>query len=371
MRKRHLIRIRRRGLPHPAPGRIVFLLLRKAAAGIASILSLPALKPVVLTITAVFLLLAAVPYGVSLLSKGDADSGGMEERADFQPAELPDTVDLYRTEAERVETVDFEDYVKGVVSGEVPSEFHREALKAQAVAARTYSAARIIKAREGGNPQAHPSAPLCDSTHCQVYRSPEELEELKGEGWMDKGWKKISSAVEATEGQLLYYKSRLVEQALFHSSSGGKTENSEDVFASAYPYLVSVDSPYETQATHRNEKNSFSMEEFSEKIKTAYPQKDFGSVTASSIYVESRSQGGRVDEMKIGSAILSGRQVREALGLPSANFTVEASENTVTFTSSGSGHGVGMSQYGADGMAREGYDYKEILSHYYSGTEVY
>ena len=162
-----------------------------------------------------------------------------------------------------------------------------------------------------------------------------------------------------------------MEQALFHSSSGGKTENSEDVFASAYPYLVSVDSPYETQATHRNEKNSFSMEEFLEKIKAAYPQKDFGSVTASSIYVESRSSGGRVDEMKIGSALLSGRQVREALGLPSANFTVEASESTVTFTSSGSGHGVGMSQYGADGMAREGYDYKEILSHYYSGTEVY
>ena len=343
-----------------------------ASRSIGRILSLPTVKLILLIITAVFLLLAAVPRGVALLWSDSAENdSGAPEKADFQTVSLPGTVEVYRSERDAVETIDFEEYVKGVVSGEVPSEFHREALKAQAVAARTYSAARIIKAEEGGNPDAHPDAPLCDTTHCQVYRSRDELREIKGDEWMKKGWKKICSAVNDTEGQLLYYRGSLVEQALFHSSSGGRTENSEDVFASAYPYLVSVDSPYEEAATHRNEKNSFTFKEFSHKIKSAFPNISFDEADLSSISVKSRSKGGRVESIAIGSALLTGREVREALGLPSANFTVESSDGIVTFTSNGSGHGVGMSQYGANGMAEEGYDYRSILSHYYSGTEVY
>ena len=263
------------------------------------------------------------------------------------------------------------DYVKGVVAGEMPSGFHIEALKAQAVAARTYSLARVIKAESGGNPDAHPDAPLCDTVHCQVYRSPSELKEIKGGEWMKDGWKRICKAVDETEGQLLYYKGSLVEQALFHSSSGGKTENSEDVFAAAVPYLVSVDSPYEDEATHSDEKNSFSIEEMAVSLKTAFPGISFGSVTSSNIKILGRSSGNRVDTMQIGDAVLSGRQVREALELPSANFTIDISGDVITFTSNGSGHGVGMSQYGADGMAKEGYDYRDILQHYYSGTQIY
>ena len=188
---------------------------------------------------------------------------------------------------------------------------------------------------------------------------------------MEGGYAKICDAVDDTEGQLLYYKGELVQQALFHSSSGGATENCEDVFAAAVPYLVSVESPYEDEATHQYEETTFTVSEFAALIRSAYPSIPFGNISSNNIKIISRSSGNRVDKIQVGSSSLTGRQVREALGLSSANFTIDFSDDTITFTSNGSGHGVGMSQYGADGMAKEGYNYKKILSHYYSGTEVY
>ena len=163
-------------------------------------------------------------------------------------------------------------------------------------------------------------------------------------------------------------------QPLFFSSSGGQTENSEDVFVSAVPYLVSVSSPYEENATHRDEKTKLSLKDFAKKLKSAYPEKDLGKISQPSIKILSRTAGGRVEKMQVGDGaggILRGTEVRMALGLSSALFAIEFDGSNIVFTSSGSGHGVGMSQYGADGMAKEGYDYKEILTHYYSGTQVY
>lgn len=333
---------------------------------------LPVLKPLILITMVICLLLIPIPYLITKITPNDSSQNSSpEKKAEFKLAEVPDKIQVYRTSSKKTDTIDFEEYVKGVVSGEMPSNFELEALKAQSVAARTYSLARVLKAQENGNPKAHPNAPLCDSTHCQVYKSKSELKASKGQSWMNSGWKKVSKAVDNTKGQLLYYKGELVQQALFHSSSGGKTENCQDVFASAVPYLVSVDSPYEEEATHQNEKNSFSIKEFSKKIKNKYPSISFGNITSSNIKIVSRSSGGRVEKMKIGDGIIEGRNVREALGLPSANFDINISEDKITFTSNGSGHGVGMSQYGANGMAKKGYDYKKILSHYYSGTEVY
>lgn len=333
---------------------------------------LAVLKPVISIAAIICLLLIPIPYLITKVSLPDsADKGAHEKKADFELAEIPDKIQVYRTSDKKTESVDFEKYVKGVVACEMPSSFELEALKAQSVAARTYSLARVLKAEENGNPKAHPDAPLCDSTHCQVYKSASELKSSKGSAWFHDGYKKITKAVDSTKGQLLYYNGELVEQALFHSSSGGKTENCQDVFASAVPYLVSVESPYEDEATHQNEKNSFSIDNFSKKIKNKYPSVSFGQITASNIKIISRSSGGRVEKIKIGEGTIQGRQVREALGLPSANFDISISDNKITFTSNGSGHGVGMSQYGANGMAKEGYDYKKILSHYYSGTEVY
>lgn len=306
-----------------------------------------------------FIMLVIMPLAICSLFQRFNDNYEHQENVYLDPVKIPAKIKVLRTETNKVEKIDTEDYIKGVVACEMPSSFHEEALKAQAVAARTYAVAAIIDSENYGNPEAHPRAPLCDTTHCQVYKDDVKIDD------------KVKTAVDDTEGQLLYYKGKLVKQALFHSSSGGFTENSEDVFAAAVPYLVSVESPYEEKATHKNEKTALSIRDFSAKIKACYPDMDFGNITADSIKIIERSDGNSVSKIRIGNEVLSGRQVREALGLASANFTVKADDKSITFTSNGSGHGVGMSQYGADGMAREGYDYKKILSHYYSGTDIY
>lgn len=290
--------------------------------------------------------------------------------ADFEKVSVPDSITVYRTASASCAVVPFEDYVKGVVAGEMPSSFEVDALKAQAVAARTYSLSKVLRSGEDGNPAAHPEAPLCDDVHCQVYRSPEELTELKGEAWMADGWLKISKAVDDTAAQLMYYDGELAHQALFHSSTNGKTENSEDVFASAIPYLRSVDSPFEEEASHRSDTYTFTYGELTKKLNAAYPKTPTSNVNSGSVYIVSKNEGGSVKEINIGVQSYTGRQLREALSMYSAAFDVSCGADTVTFAGSGYGHGVGMSQYGANGMAKAGYRYKEILQHYYTGVQV-
>lgn len=283
---------------------------------------------------------------------------------------VPEYINVYRHATGKTEAIPFEDYVKGVVAGEMPSSFEPEALKAQAVAARTYSLSKAIRSGSGGNPD-HPSAPVCDDIHCQVYRSPDELARLKSAEWMATGWPKIRQAVDSTKGQLMYYQGSLVEQPLFHSSSGGKTENSEDVFASAVPYLRSVDSPYETAAPHQNEQVEIALSEFKQKIKQTYPNKNLGNVNADTVRILERSDGGRVAAIQVGNLTLKGREIRDIFGLRSANFTVSVQGSSILVITEGYGHGVGMSQWGANGMAQAGYNYIDILKHYYTGVEVY
>jgi stage II sporulation protein D len=283
---------------------------------------------------------------------------------------IPESIQVYRHATGTTETISFEDYVKGVVAGEMPASFEMEALKAQAVAARTYSLSKLIRSGGAGNPD-HPSAPVCDDTHCQVYRSPDELKQIKSAEWMATGWPKIVSAVDSTKGQLMYYQNALVEQPLFHSSSGGKTENSEDVFVSALPYLRSVDSLYESNAPHKSEQAEVPLSEFKQKIKQANPGKSLGTVNSETVRILERSAGGRVAAIQVGNLTLKGREIRDLFGLRSANFTVSVKDDAILFTTEGYGHGVGMSQYGANGMAQAGFTYIDILTHYYTGIEVY
>lgn len=285
------------------------------------------------------------------------------------PPDDPVYINVYRHQSKTTEQINFEDYVKGVVAGEMPATFEPEALKAQAVAARTYSLSKVIRSGDGGNPD-HPSAPVCDDTHCQVYRSVEELSQIKSAEWMATGWPRIIEAVDSTRGELLYYQGALVEQPLFHSASGGKTENSEDVFVSALPYLRSVDSPYETEAPHQGDQVSLSLSDFEKKIKKAYPKTSIGKVSSSTVKITNRSEGGRVATVQVGDLTLKGREIRDICGLRSANFSLSFQGGNIIFTSSGYGHGVGMSQWGANGMAQQGYTYQEILAHYYSGVEI-
>lgn len=343
------------------------------------------MKTMVQAAVAGILFLLLVPLTVALLlgSGGLKGSLGSLEGGQAGPeagpaalekrTKLPDTIQVWLDEKEKTVKVDFETYVCHVVASEMPHTFEMEALKAQSVAARTFAAAKIEKYEET-KPSSHPKAPICNTTHCQVYKTEKALIDCHEAGWEKDGWQKIKKACKATEGQVLYYDGSLVMQPLFFSSSGGQTENSEDVFSGAYPYLVSVSSPYESQATHQNEEKTFSLEEVETKLKAAFSGRELGSVTQENIKILSRTAGGRVADMKVGDgpdSIFKGTEVRTALGLSSTLFSIQFDGGKITFVSNGSGHGVGLSQYGADGMAKEGYDYKEILQHYYSGTQVY
>lgn len=326
-----------------------------------------------------FLFMLAVPALCVFLFSDSGLHGrsGLPENPEVQDfsgkISVPGTIEVWLDEKEKVVKVDFEEYVCRVVASEMPAKFDEEALKAQSVAARTYAMAKILKYDEK-KPENHPKAPVCSTTHCQVYKTEKKLITDHEEGWEDEGWEKIQKACHATEGQLLYYDGKLVMQPLFFSSSGGQTENSEDVFVSAYPYLVSVASPYEEKATHRDEEMVLEIKDFAEKLKDAYPQRELGKISRDTVKILSRTAGGRVERMQVGSGedgVMKGTEVRTALGLSSALFSISFRDDSkIVFTSSGSGHGVGMSQYGADGMAKEGYDYVEILEHYYSGSKV-
>lgn len=260
--------------------------------------------------------------------------------------EIPSEVKIYRTAEKRYETISFEKYIEGVVASEMPSSFHFEALKAQAVASRTFALGRI-----------NAGSKLCDSVHCQVYRSKDISPRTK-------------RAVRATSGQVLTYDRELAASALYFASSGGNTENAEDVFVNATPYLVSVSSSFEPGATHKKEKVSLTVKAFTAKMKSSFPDVNFGTIKKSNIEIKSHSKGGRVKTIKIGKALLSGSDVRRALKLYSTRMFIKFKDGRIIITTSGSGHGVGMSQYGAEGFARRGKDYREILAHYYRGTKV-
>ncbi len=271
----------------------------------------------------------------------------------------------------KIAEVPLEEYVACVVASEMPSDFETEALKAQAVAARTYASARKQEFEAGKCSHYDEGAYVCNTTHCQVYRTEEGLREVKGDEWMEKNFPKILSAVYETAGEVLYYDGSLVEQPLFFSSGGERTENSEDVFVSAVPYLRSVESgAYEEESPHKDVEVTVTMEDVKSKVSAVYGAEAGQSVTAETIQVVSRTDGGAVAEMKMGNLELTGRQVRSLFGLASADFEVNIGNGEVTFVTSGSGHRVGLSQYGANGMAKQGKTYREILEHYYSGVEV-
>ena len=303
---------------------------------------------VITYVVTLFLLVILPGILVGIWTLGEKPSGSIE--ADKV------SVMVWRTVSKTVDTIPLEEYVSGVVASEMPSNFDFEALKAQAVAARTYGLAKMEKSKSG-NPQAHPKAPLCDGTHCQAYRS-------------DKISDKVREAVLETKGQVMYYQGEMIDQPLFHSASGERTENSEDVFSAAVPYLRSVESGKYENGAYAAETYAIGLDALVKKVRTVA-----GGASAEPVAVVSRSEGGRVEQFQVGGATVTGRQIRELLGLRSANFTVQMITDSsggrqVLFTTSGNGHGVGMSQYGADGMGKEGFDYREILQHYYSGVEV-
>ncbi len=268
-------------------------------------------------------------------------------------------------EGEVVE-MDMETYLRGVVRAEMPASFAEEALKAQAVAARTYT---VYKMEHGGSAN-HPEADACDQvTCCKAYRSEEDAAASWGIS-TSVYEEKIRKAVAETDGQMVLYDGSPI-LAVFHSSSPGATSNVEDVWQSSLPYLRSVDSP-ETEEAVPNyySQETFTLTEFKELFIAQYPTANLSGSPSNWFTNIQQTENGTVQSLQVGGVPLTGGELRTLLGLRSASFTISFSDDAVTFSVTGYGHGVGMSQYGANVLAQEGKTYQEILTWYYTGTTV-
>ena len=256
----------------------------------------------------------------------------------------------------QIKQMDTDAYLTAVVLREMPADFEVEALKAQAIVARTYALRHALKGSK------HALAAVCtDSSCCQGYIS--ESKFIDNGGTTDQ-LEKVRSAVTATTGLVLTFNGALAE-ATYFSCSGGMTEDAKAVWGSDVPYLQAVKSPGEEKASHYTDSVSISTEDFSNRL----GQKLTG---AAESWIESitYTEGGGVDRIKICGKSYKGTQIRTLLGLRSTAFVITVIGETVCITTKGYGHRVGMSQYGADAMAVQGKDYKEILSYYYSGTKI-
>ncbi len=278
-------------------------------------------------------------------------------------------VRVYLHQENRVQPMQLEDYLVGVVAAEMPAEFPVEALKAQAVAARTYAVKRL-GANGVTNPQ-HTGADLCDDhRHGQAWLSREDLKERWGTLKYYNYYYKIKNAVDETSGQLLTYQGELIDPA-YHAFCGGRTENSEDVWKFKVPYLRSVTCPYEDNP-QPVQASSFSFDEVDLALGTSLSAVPVSgkSNTSREFKVIENTATGRPKSLTIGGRSYTAVAVRDLLGLRSTNFTLKVEGESVTFTTRGYGHGVGLCQYGAKGMAEHGYNYRTILGHYYSGVEI-
>ena len=276
-----------------------------------------------------------------------------EEIIEEQPVEeaVPQNlVTIYRTNGTILQ-IPFEEYIVGVVAAEMPASFPVEALKAQAVVARTYAKQRLSK-----------GLTLTDSVSTQSYKDEGQLRSMWGSSY-DTYYSKIKNAVDATNGLAIYYNGNYID-AVYHSTSNGYTEDAEYVWGNSVSYLKSVASPWDTTAT-----TYLRTEEKSEQV--LLNTLGFSITSDTIVEIISRDASGRVTEVRIGDSTYDGVTLRNILGLRSADFDLEVKDGNLVVTTRGYGHGVGMSQYGAAGMAREGYSYIDILKHYYTGVSIY
>lgn len=263
-----------------------------------------------------------------------------------------------------MERIELEDYLVHVVAGEMPASYETEALRAQAVAARSYIAWKLPA--YGGSGCSRGGDVCTDSEHCMAYQSEEALRARWGDRF-DEYYEKIRAAVQDTAGQVMVWNGEPI-QALFHSSSGGRTEDAQAVWGTAFPYLTSVESEGE-----ENEQRTVRLtaKDLAAKLNAAF---DGAGLTADTVrtqfLVRSRTQSGRADTVKVGKVTATGKAVRAALDLSSANFTIDWQGGESVITTVGYGHGVGMSQVGANAMAQQGSTYRDILTHYYTGATL-
>lgn len=258
------------------------------------------------------------------------------------------TVTVYRNNG-KIINLELEEYVLGVVGAEMPASFNIEALKAQAILARTYALKSIKNGKK-----------LTDTVSTQAYKDNSELQKLWKNDYT-KYYEKIKKAVNETKGKVILYNNEYID-AVYHSTSNGKTENSKNVWKNSLPYLVSVDSSWDKNVKSYKKETIFEINEFCNILKLDVEEP----ITYEIIHNET----GRVRQITINNKTFSGTEFRNLLKLRSTDFEIEINDEKVKVTTYGYGHGVGMSQYGANEMAKQGYSYIQILKHYYTGVVI-
>jgi stage II sporulation protein D len=295
----------------------------------------------------VILLIIIIPYlVVTLFIK--------EDEINFSYV-MNNNVKVKREKTGKIEEIPFEDYIVGVLAGEMPSSFPEEALKAQAVAARSY----VLKKIENNNGKEYD---VYDSIKDQVYLDEEILKKNWGNKYIEN-INKIKKAVLDTKGEYLTYDNKVIS-AFFFSTSNGKTENCEEVFQEKLPYLKSVDSSWDSDVSPvYNDEKIISLKEFYNKLNLEYNEN-------LQIKVIDYTESGSIKSIEINDKKFKGTDIRFKLGLRSTYFTIKKVNENVNIITKGNGHGVGMSQYGAYAMAKLGYDYSQILKYYYTNVEI-
>ena len=276
------------------------------------------------------------------------------------------TIKLLHSETGQVEEVNLDEYLYGVVSSEMPASFELEALKAQAVVARTYTIYQITH-----NSSKHENADICDNyACCQAWISKEDrFAKWKSEE-AESNWNKIVEAVNSTSGKIITYNGEAIN-AFFHSNSGGVTESSVNIWGGVdYPYLKSVETAGEDGYTQYSSQVQFSKQDLLNKIKEKYQDCEMDFSQQNCIQILEYTTSGRVKTIKFGNKEIAGTEARTILGLKSTNFTFSIDVDTVTFSVIGYGHGVGMSQTGADSLAKSGSNYEQIIKHFYTDVEI-
>lgn len=305
-----------------------------------------------------FLLL---PQGAATQAPQEETSAPTEPTTVVEEAAAFDETLMLRIKGENdVFSLSLHDYLVGVLLAEMPASFSEEALKAQAVASRTF----VLRQAEAGK---HPDADICAfASCCQGWKSPQDYCANGGaESYVDRA----ADAVIQTDGLVVTYEDKLID-ATFFSCSGGRTEAAVAVWGGEIPYLQSVDSPGEEDALRYTETVELKADEFAAAFTAAYPEADLSGGTATWFGDVRYTDGGGIDTMEIGGVTVSGTKLRSIFSLRSTGITLTPQENCIVITTLGNGHRVGLSQYGADAMARGGSNFEEILTHYYQDTAI-
>lgn len=275
---------------------------------------------------------------------------------------------IYHHKTKTVETLSAADYIKRVVAAEMPAHYHTEALKAQAVAAHSYA----IKMKK--QQQTSPTAELkgadisTDPATSQSYMTIEEIKAFYGDQF-EANYKKISDAVDAVINQVILYEEEPIAAA-FHAISGGTTEDAANIWGGALPYLKPVLSDGDQLSPDYQAEVTLTRDEVKQKLSSAFPNLSFPDDPKSWMVIQSMTASKSVKEVSVCGKTVSGSELRSALGLSSPYFSLTYADDSFTFQTKGKGHGVGMSQYGADYLARQGKTYDEILTYYYQGVTV-